>query len=93
MPSKRETYSAKDLKDMPVSDYEDEENPVSDADVGQMEQTKGRPRDPGSQEGRLDVEPGFTTTGPSGSSGGRALYGMKDVDRHEPTDVEDESDT
>jgi hypothetical protein len=37
------------------------------------------------------VEAGFTTTGVTGSAGGRSLYGMDETETHEPADVDEES--
>ena len=45
-----------------------------------------RPRDREAQAGTEKVVPGFTTTGPSGSQGGRSLYGIAPDEEPDPMD-------
>lgn len=75
----------KKLKKMPI----EAQQPEITGDQALM----GRPREREAEEGDAPLRPGFTQTGLSGSAGGRSLYGMNETDTHEPTDVENASDT
>ncbi|GEM_PF-5087878 len=74
---------------------DEEQEPAAEANpVGRMRgggrtgEGVARPRDREAAEGDAAVEPGFTTTGPSGSAGGRALYGKDREEPAEPVDVD-----
>lgn len=61
-------------------------------ETGNMDEQTGqdvaRPRDREAVEGDAPVVPGFTTTGVTGSAGGRAVHGKDKTERVEPVDVD-----
>lgn len=93
MPGQDKTrVDAKEIRDMPVDEARDEPNPMGRPGAGGTTGDVARPRDREAEEAEAPVEAGFTTTGPTGSTGGRSLYGMDETEEHEPADVEADKD-